>query len=151
MAAKKNQLVIDMGNFDLTDEQRKSLNTAIHNAVAKEIKAIGKKNKKVTAPAKVVVAGAAAKDVITATKTANLKVTFTSVAIDKSFLTATFGASVKTISQSDVITFTGLNRGDIIRIDGTSLGSTTITIDIDANPAQMNFTPGNFNDNFLIR
>lgn len=32
-----NQFVIDLGNLTLTDDQRKSLNAAIHKAVAGEL------------------------------------------------------------------------------------------------------------------
>ncbi|MGC4101205.1 hypothetical protein [Ferruginibacter sp.] len=158
MAVKDNQLVINLGNFNLTDDQRKTLQDAIHATMAKQIKAIGKKKKQAPAPVaapppKALTGNAAVAAVapVAATKTANLTVSFTSVAIGKSKLTASFGNQSKTITQSDTITFTGLSRGDSISIDGTSLGSTTITIDINANPAQMNFTPGNFDDNFLIR
>jgi len=151
--AKKNQLVIDLGKIKLTDEQLKSLQAALHKTVAKEIKSAEKTNKKQpkitgTEKAKPATRGMAGAP---GTKTATLEVTFTKVNTGDSELTATFNSQSKKITSSDSITFSGLAKGDMIEIDGTSLGSTTISIDISANPTVMNFTPGNFNDSFLIK
>jgi len=138
--AKKNQLIISLGNINLTDEQRSNIQMAIHDLMAKKVKAIKNTNAPVVSSA------------ITATskKTAKISVTFSKVSIGNSELTATFKSKAQKINQSDIIIVDGLERGDEIGIDGTSNGNTTITIDIDAKPASMSFGPGNFNDNFLI-
>lgn len=38
---KQNQFIVDLGSLELTEDQRKSLNAAIHKAVAGELSNIG--------------------------------------------------------------------------------------------------------------
>lgn len=84
------------------------------------------------------------------TKTANIKVTFSSTIPGKSGLTAIHNGVSKNLNQTGSLPITGVASGDIIIIQGQSLGTTTVTIDIGADPTQMNFGPGHFNDNFFI-
>lgn len=87
---------------------------------------------------------------LAATGIAILDVTFRDVGEGLSNLTATFNGEEKTINASGSITFNGIQKDDIIGIDGSSAGSTEIRISLAATPKQMNFSPGNFNDNFII-
>jgi hypothetical protein len=126
--------------------QQKELNTDIQNTAAK--------NSSATAATKTAAPEAAATPASQPAKgtgmTANLKITFTNTEPGLSSVTATSNGEDKTISQSDTITFQNVKTGDTIKVKGNSLGSTTITIDIDADPTQMNFDPGKINGSFFI-
>jgi hypothetical protein len=151
--AKKNKLVIDLGKINLTDDQRRSPHTAaLHKTAAKEIKSAEKANTKkpkvIEAPGTVpILRGAAV--AATGAKTANLSVTFTNTNPGDSNLTATLDTAEKELTQSGSISFKNVQRPDIILIEVDSPGSTTITIDISAQSAEMNFPPGN-SGNFVI-
>lgn len=82
-------------------------------------------------------------------KTASIKVVFSGVSSGNSLITASLNGIEKSLTSSGTITFTGVVRDDIIGIDGSTPGNVKLKIDIDATPAEMNFT-GNFNDNFII-
>jgi hypothetical protein len=147
----RNKLTIDLRRIALTDKQLKDLHNAIHKTVATHLQKAekAKSAKKKAAP----VLEAAPPDtaaITTATKTANLSITFTNTNPGKSDLTAILNGVSKNIKQTGSITFAGVNSGDIVIIQGKSLGMTTVTIDISADPMQMNFGPGHFNDNFFI-
>lgn len=161
----RNKLTIDLRRIALTDKQLKDLHNAIHKTVATQLQKADKvkpakkqsplKVKKSNKPASGLesleaapptgIAAAAA-----ATKTANLSITFTNTNPGKSDLTAILNGVSKNVKQTGSLTFAGVNSGDIIIIQGKSLGMTTVTIDISADPMQMNFGPGHFNDNFFI-
>jgi lysyl-tRNA synthetase class II len=145
----KNKLVIDLRRITLTDKQRKSLHTAIHTAVTKEMKKISvsesKKTKAAPGSKKSTLEIAEVK-----TTTATLTITFNNVNPGLSELNAILNDEQKTIDQSGDITFNNIQSGDIIEINGESLGTTTVTIDVSADPVQMNFSPGHFNENFFI-
>lgn len=143
--AKKNQLIINLGKHKLTAEQRKILHAAIHKTVSKNLPSPAKTRNQATALTRDIPPAA------NALKTATLDVSFFNVGSGLSELTASFDTQSKKITSSGTIVITGLSKGDFIEIDGSSAGNTTISIDIDAKPAVMNFTPGSFNDNFLIK
>jgi hypothetical protein len=82
--------------------------------------------------------------------TATLTITFTNVNPGLSKLTAIHKGERKTVKQSDEISFGDVESGDLILIQGKSLGTTNVKIDVSADPAEMNFDPGKFNDNFSI-
>ena len=145
----KNKFIIDLKDLNLSKQQRSSLNTAIHSAVSRKLKSLG------------------AKDGATATiekprtnrgfslapatgVTATLKVTFTEVDPKLSIVTATYNAVAKKVNKSDTIQFENVLPGKRIKIQGNSLGFTTITIDIDAEPTQLNFNKGKINGEFFI-
>ena len=146
--ASKNQLIIDMGDVKLTDKQMKSLQKAIHKAVAQKIKQAKPAEDKPAAAggpplaAKVEVAG----------KTAALQVDFNNVDPGLSNLTATCNGESKTITQSDTISFDNVKPNDTIVIKGSGAGSKTVTISgVNALPMQMNFAEGqHVNGIFLI-
>ena len=146
MAKKKNQLVIDLGKISLTNEQRKILQAVIHKAVAGKMKGIQAANKKEdnTALPKVTAAKAVAG------VTANIEVTFTNTNPGLSNLTATLRGKQKKLDQSGTISFNNVRTADIILIQADSLGSTTATIDISADPMQLNFPPGAHSGSFFI-
>ncbi len=79
-----------------------------------------------------------------------IDVTFRDVAAGLSTITATYNGEEKSLNASGSLTFNGVQKDDIIGIDGSSAGSTEIRISLPATPQQMNFSPGNFNDNFII-
>lgn len=79
-----------------------------------------------------------------------LTITFKNVAAGNSLIVATCNGERSTRTTSGTITFSGVKKDDIIGIDGSSAGKTKIEINVDAIPQEMNFEPGNFNDNFLI-
>lgn len=79
-----------------------------------------------------------------------IDVTFRDVGAGLSNITATCNGEEKSLNASGSITFSGVKKDDIIGIDGSSAGSTEIRISLPATPQQMNFSPGNFNDNFII-
>lgn len=143
---KKNQLTIDLGKINLTPSQRKALHTAIHDTVANNMNDIA-----VTAATlKAGIAVSSRPPTKAKSVAANLMITFTNTEPGLSSLTATSKGESKTISQSGSIRFQKVETGDTIMVNGSSLGNTTITIDIDADPTQMNFDPGMFNGSFFI-
>lgn len=79
-----------------------------------------------------------------------ITVTFTGVAADNSSITATFNGEESTRTSSGNITFSGVKQDDLIGIDGTSPGNTKVEINVSATPTEMEFEPGNFDDNFAI-
>jgi len=156
MATKKNQLVIDLGKVTLTKEQRKKLQAGIHKAVAAKMKGIQAANKKESKAAnnnkETAIAPAAPKAVAKAITgvTANIEVTFTNTNPGVSDLTATLRGKQKKLDQSGTIIFDNVRTADIILIQSDSLGSTTATIDISADPMQLNFPPGAHSGSFFI-
>ncbi|HVE60940.1 MAG TPA: hypothetical protein VNA26_03925 [Chitinophagaceae bacterium] len=141
----KDKLVIGLA-VSLTDRQRKRLHKAIHKTIASQIKRAETANNKRKQPKRATRSATAT----VKKKTANLEVTFRNTEPGLSELTAILNSEEQTITESGTITFPNVQSGDIIIIQGTSLGSTTVTIDISAEPIQFNFEPGNFNGNFFI-
>jgi hypothetical protein len=151
--AKKNQVVIDLGKIELSDEQRKDLQNALHKTVSKNLKNLNASKKGV--PTLKTMSNTrslltTAVETEADTKTANLTVTFTDTEPGLSNLNATCNGVEKTITRSGKITFENVTAGNRIKIKGDSLGHTTVTIDIGASPTQMNFPPGHFNGSFFI-
>jgi hypothetical protein len=141
----KDKIVIGL-EVSLTDKQRKSLHKAIHKTIAAQIK----KAETASAKKKETTRRTRGATVTIEKKTANLEVTFRNVNPGLSELTAILNNEEETLDQSGTITFPEVQSGDIIIIQGTSLGTTTVTIDVSAEPIQFNFQPGNFNGNFFI-
>jgi len=88
-------------------------------------------------------------DLALETKTARLTVTFTDVATSE--FTATCNGSSKTINQSGIISFNNVSPNDLIEYEGSSAGTTKISIDIKADPMKIVFNPGDIiTGTFLI-
>ena len=87
-------------------------------------------------------------------KTAILTATFKNTIPGRSSLVARSGSqpgqTSEPIDRSGTITMTNLKSGQEIALKGNSLGSTTVTIDIDADPKQLDFEPGKINGSFFI-
>lgn len=142
MSKKKLTISLDV---DLDKKQQKRLHAALHRAVSAQLKKIEQEKKESKAVPKV------AKDKKEkATKTAVLEVTIINAGIE-SEVKAILHGEEHTLTQSGKIRFSKVNTGDIIKVRGTSLGSVTVTIDIDADPTQLNFQPGIFLDEFEIK
>jgi len=138
----KNKLSIDL-NVELTEKQRQRLHKAIHKTISAHLKktetASVKKERKT---ARSLTADNVMK--------VNLDASFTNTNPGLSELKAILNDEEKTITESGKISFDKVQSGDIIIIQGESLGKTTVTIDVSAEPIQFNFEPGNFNGNFFI-
>lgn len=147
--AKKNQLVIDLGDVNFTSKELKALQKALHKTVTKRVQKAGVLTNKVNAAAPPTIA-----DTLTDNgKTADLEITFSDVEPGLSGLTATLNDnSPQTVNQSGTIRFTGVKKNDQIDIDGFGAGSKTISISgVMASPMQMNFAPGqHVSGSFLI-
>jgi hypothetical protein len=146
---KRKKLTIDLGNMPLTDVQLKKLLAEIHTTVEGNLKKI-KKPLKITAskpPEKPPVGLEAAP---LTSVTATISATFTNTNPGLSEVNATFNGVTKKITQTDTIVFDKVSSGDVIMIQGKSLGTSDISIDIEASPRQMKFVPGTFNFNFFI-
>jgi hypothetical protein len=145
----KNKFIIDLKDLNLNKQQRSSLNTAIHSAVSKKLKSLGVNEVTATAVKKPPVNRGFSLAPATGV-TATLKVTFTLVDPKLSIVTATYNGIAKKVNKSDTIQFENVLPGKRIKIQGNSLGFTTITIDIDAEPTQLNFNKGKINGEFFI-
>ena len=145
MANKKNKIVIDLGEIDLTNLQRKSLLEKLHNTVSKKIKAVAVANARPAANN----SRAAAPEKIT--KTANLLIDFFDADAGNSHLKATYQGVDKTLEQSGTISFENVNSNKKIIIHGVSPGTTTVTVtSVKTSPAQMSFPIGDIDGSFLI-
>jgi flagellar hook-length control protein FliK len=151
--AKKKQIVIDVSKFKLTDSQLAGLQMGIHKTVARAMQdaKVGNvapitKTRTAGAKTKFESVGAA----VPLGMNANLAVTFTNTEPGASTLTASLGTQKQTIDRTTKITLNNVQTGDTIRIKGNSLGNTTVTIDISADPAQFIFPPGKINGSFFI-
>jgi len=142
MAAKKNQIVLDLGQINLTPAARKRLQNEIHKTVSAQLQTIKNVAPKAVQPAAV---GATPP-----TMTAHIQATITSANPGVTALTATLNGTQQTLNQSGTLTFQGVQSDDVILIQVDSLGTATITIDVAATPAQMNFPPGAHSKSFII-
>lgn len=143
---KRKKLTVDLGNIPLTDAQHKKLLADIHSAVKLTLKkALPAVKPSKPAPKKRLAAAAPAPGV-----TATISATFTNTNPGLSELNATFNGKTQKITQTDTITIENVRKGDAIMIDGKSLGSADISIDLQATPQQMKFAPGTFNFMFFI-
>lgn len=138
---KKNRLIIELNKAELTVDQRQELHAAIHRAMVDVLNQ--------SPPT-----GSAFKGIIdssdSAQLTAHLEVMFTNTIPGRSSLSVYKGNElVDSISSSGTINLVGIESGDRFRISGDSLGNTTITIDVSANPVQMNFIPGQHINGFF--
>lgn len=147
MAKKTNQFIIDLGNIAMTEEQKKALNKALHKTVAKQMKEISVVRSRNAGTSRGMASpGITEEGLLTAT----LDVTFTNTEPGLSLLTATCAGKEQTINRSGKIVVNNAKKGRRIKIQGDSLGNTTITIDIAASPMQMNFAPGHIAGSFFI-
>lgn len=139
--SKKNKLTIDLGNLELTDAEREKLLDAVHKTVENNLtdgRPAGQ-SRGVTGEAATEAAGSA-----------TISATFRNADPGVSKLTATHNGEEKTITQSDTITFNGVQANDIVRIQGKSLGKADISIDREAEPQKQTFDPGTFRFHFFI-
>jgi len=79
-----------------------------------------------------------------------ITVTFTNTNPGDSSLTASFNGVEKTLTQSGKLSFENVPNDQAIQIDGKSLGSTSLKIDVHASPPSLDFPPGVFDGNFFI-
>ena len=84
------------------------------------------------------------------TFTAVITATFTHTDPGDSTVTATHGVISKTIEKTDTIRFDNVQIGEIIMMQGKSLGSSDFTINVKASPASQQLGPGRINFNFII-
>lgn len=134
----KNKLVISLG-VDLSAKQRQRLHKALHKTVSSQLKKL-----------KTVAAKRAMKKAAAAGMTVHLHADFSSTNPGLSEFKAILNDDEKTLDQSGTVSFDNVQSGDIIAIQVDSDGSSTITIDVSADPTQFNFGPGNHNGNFFI-
>ena len=82
--------------------------------------------------------------------TATIRATFTNTNPGLSELNATLNGVKKTLTQTGTLAFDNTVSGDAIIIQGKSLGTSDISIDVPASPQKQTFPPGTFNFNFII-
>jgi len=143
------KLIIDLRRLNLSNKQRQALHNAIHKTVTKQLEKIPDAAEEPSVPPAAVMTrggGAAAP----LTMTAKLHVTFFNVDPGNSELTAILNDEKQTLNQSGIISFNNVKSADMILIQVKSLGKSTITIDVSADPMQMSFPPGKFNDQFFV-
>ncbi len=86
-----------------------------------------------------------------AEETVTLKVKITDTDPGNSTIKISLNAvPAQTIHSSASVTIGNIKSGDIISVDGNSEGTVHIDINVPADPTAMDFTPGFFNDEFLI-
>lgn len=142
-SVKKNKFTVDLGKLNLNDEERFKLLDAVQKTVSREQKTVGEKPQEkaaASAPMKATVAVAGA----------TISATFRNVNPGLSELTATHNGVEKTITQSGTIDLANVKKGEIIMVQGKSLGKADISIDREADPQAMKFNPGVILFNFFI-
>ena len=145
----KTKFTVNLGNLKLSQKDHKKIMDAVHKTVNNELKSIiPPKGKK--APPKVKKKLARSLTVIEAVATATVTATFTNVEPGLSELNATFNNATQKLTQSGTLKFKDVKRGDFIEIQGKSLGTSDISIDVKASPQAKKFQPGTFNFNFVI-
>jgi len=142
---KRKKLTIDLGNTTISDPQMKKLLADVHTAVKTNLAKMQPPAAKKKIPVKKTLSAAAP-----ATITATITATFNNTNPGLSELIAICNGSTKKLSQSGDISFPNLISGDVIIIQGKSLGNSDISIDVKASPMQMKFVPGTFNFNFIL-
>lgn len=143
---KRKKFTIDLGYSQLTDNRMKKLLSDIHSAVNKNLK----KNK-TTSTVKSKPRGRILNVETSAQKvTATIMATFTQANPGLSELHATLQGVTKKLTQTGTLEFINVATGDVIMIQGKSLGNSEISIDVKASPPKMKFAPGTFNFNFFI-
>jgi hypothetical protein len=86
-----------------------------------------------------------------AEETVTLKVKITGTEAGNSTIKISLNTvPAQTIHSSGSVTIGNVKSGDIISIDGNSEGDVHIGINVPADPASMDFSPGFLNDEFLI-
>lgn len=143
--AKPNTLTINLGNLQLTEAQHKKLLDAVYKTVGSKLKTAAKKTAAEAPPTNAPMRAGAAP-----TTGATITATFRNVNPGASELTATYNDEAKTINQSGTINFDAVRSGEIIMVQGKSLGKAEIVIDRKAEPQSKNFDPGIILFNFLI-
>jgi len=136
----KTKFTIDLGNTQLTDEQKSKILDAVHKTINSNVKP--------KAAEQAVIKGAGAgtgggtATAAAASKTVTINATFTNT--DSSSLTATCQGQSDTVSESSDIVFNNIQTPGVLLVMGKSLGSTTVTITPCSNPATKTFPPGVF-------
>lgn len=139
---KRKDLTINLGNLNLTDSQYKRLLSAVHTTVSEKLKAVKTPTLAGRRSLGIEVADAKA--------TATVDAKFFKANPGDSQLKAKHKGITKTLTKSGQLQFNNVSRGDVIIIQGRSLGSSLISIDVNAKPQKMEFEPGTFNFNFFI-
>jgi hypothetical protein len=135
----KGKIVLDLRKVAMTPDQTATLHAALHKTVVGHLNAIARETSTGAAP----VAQPAVRE-------ASLTVKITGTAAGDSTVTAILNGQSHTINKSGTIDLGAVKSGDIVGIQGSSQGTTTITIDVSADPAMLSFPPGAFNDDFFI-
>lgn len=138
---KKNKLIINLGNLPLTDEQRKALLDAVHKTVDNQLEAdaAAAQPRGLTREARSETGGSA-----------TITATFRNTNPGLSELTATHNGQTKTITQSGTLDLLNVKKGEVIMVQGKSLGKADISIDREADPQSMKAEPGIIAFNFFI-
>jgi len=148
--ATKNQIVLDLGDNNLSDKQLKSLQKALHKTVVKNLTAIKPSTKSQQEEISISEIERTASD---NGKTAELQVDFLLSDTGLNELTAILNGEEKTLNQSGSIKFDGVKKNDFIDIEGFGPGKKIITITgVNASPMQLAFSEGqHINGSFLIK
>ena len=139
---KRKNLTVNLGNIKLTDSQYKNLLAAIHTTVNSKLEATTSKAK----PKRKV--SAAVRAATTVTAAVSLRITNTNPGNTQ--FKARHNGVTKTLTQTGSLSFNNVSKGDIISIQGRSLGTSEISIDVSASPQSKKFGPGTYNFNFFI-
>lgn len=136
----KTKFTIDLGNTQLTDEQKSKILDAVHKTINSNVKPKAAEQAVIKATGAGTGGGTAT--AATASKTVTINATF--VGTDSSSLTATCQGQSGTIDQSGNIVFKNIQTPGVLLVMGKSLGTTTVTITPCSNPASKTFPPGVF-------
>lgn len=139
---KKTKLTIDLGNTQLTADQKAKLLDVVHKAVSTNVKPQADEHK---------LPGAVQRSVNTLGMAPAAPATAPAITInvqfkdtDASSLTAMCQGQQQTISESDNIVFDNIQTPGNLLIMGKSLGTTTVTITPCASPSPQTFPAGVF-------
>lgn len=143
---KRNKLTIDLGNTQLSDTQMKKLLANIHSTVKGSLDQMNTPAKTKSKPPRRLLTSTPPPKSVTAT----ISATFTTVNPGLSELNATLNGVTKKLTKTGSLVFSNVSSGDVIIMQGKSLGTSDISIDVKASPQQMKFVPGTFNFNFFI-
>jgi hypothetical protein len=140
----KTRFTVNLGNLKLSQKEYKKIMDAVHKTVNNELKTVTSPKAKKATTKSLTDAGT------TTVATATIKATFTGTEPGLSELKAKHKSVVQTLTQSGTLIFKNVSKNDTIRIQGKSLGTSDISIDLTASPQQKKFEPGTFNFNFII-
>ena len=143
------KFTVHLGNNKLSQKEFKKVMDAVHKTVNNELNSITPPPER-KPRSRITKSTARSARAITAVATATISATFTNTDPGLSLLNAKHKGVVKTLTQSGFLVFNNVSTGDTIRIQGKSLGTSEISIDVPASPQAKKFGPGTFNFNFII-